>query len=101
MRDFNLLESLRSQLDRTDEEILFLIKRRLQTAKKIAQYKFKNEMEIFQPERENQLMNDRISKGHNMQLNQEFVIDLFELLVKESKDFQQKEVKKLKEKNSY
>lgn len=90
MEEYNMLTKLREQIDNTDNEILILIKRRLQTAKKIAQYKVKNNMEIFQKDREDQVFNEKISKAINMDLDKDFIINLFEIIIEESKKEQQK-----------
>lgn len=85
-----MLDKLRGQMDNTDNEIMILLKRRIQTSRKIAQYKLKNNLEIYQRERENQVINEKISKAINMDLDKEFVLDLFERIILESKKEQQK-----------
>ena len=90
MIEDNMLDKLRGQMDNTDNEIMILLKRRIQTSRKIAQYKLKNNLEIYQRERENQVINEKISKAINMDLDKEFVLDLFERIILESKKEQQK-----------
>ena len=90
MIDDNMLDKLRGQIDNTDNEIMILLKRRIQTSRKIAQYKIKNNLKFYQQERENQVINDKISRAINMDLDKEFILDLFERIILESKKEQQK-----------
>lgn len=94
MVEFDILEKLREQIDRTDEEILILIKRRLQTAKKIAKYKKTNNMQIEDLDRETLLIFERIKKATTMNLPESFVRDIFELVLDQSKKIQKEEFKK-------
>jgi chorismate mutase len=84
----NTLDFLREQIDRTDTEILYLLKRRFQTVKKIAKYKKSKNLEIFDNNRENEIIFDRINNSRNMELNENFIRELFELILAESKKIQ-------------
>jgi chorismate mutase len=97
--EYDLLESLRGQIDRIDEELLILLKRRFQTSKKIAKYKLEHNMPVFDKERENLIFFDRLNKGRNMQLNEEFVREFFDLILDESKKIQEEFIEKKKNKN--
>lgn len=94
MVEFDILEKLREQIDRTDEEILILIKRRFQTAKKIAKYKKTNNMQIEDLDRETLLIFERIKKATTMNLPESFVRDIFELVLDQSKKIQKEEFEK-------
>jgi len=94
----NILENLRNQIDNNDNEILLLIKRRLQTSKKIAEYKIKNDLEIFQPGREQEIINKLISKSTTMNINSRFVTKIFDEIFEESKKIQQEVFNKNKQK---
>ena len=64
MGNFDILESLRSQLDTIDNEILILLKRRFQTVKKVAEYKMKNNLDVYQPDREDEVQKKVSQKEH-------------------------------------
>lgn len=92
--NYNIFEKLREQIDRTDEEILILLKRRFQTVKKIGKYKKDNNIEIEDRNRENNLIIAKIAKARTMQLDEAFIRDLFELIIDESKKIQEENNKK-------
>jgi chorismate mutase len=85
-----LLDRYRAQLDNVDSEIIYLIKRRFQVTQKIAKYKKENNMEIYQPSRENEIFNKISSKAITMKIDENFIQDLFGLIIDESKKQQEK-----------
>lgn len=84
-KELTILEKLREQVDNTDKEILYLIKRRLQTIKKIAKYKFENNLEIEDLDREDKVILDKTRLSITLNLNESFIREIFETIVKESK----------------
>ena len=94
MEDLEILENLRLQIDNCDNEIMLLLKRRMQTAKKIAEAKQKLNMEIFQPEREEILIKTRVSKGKEYLFSENFTKKLFQVIMDESKREQEKLIEK-------
>lgn len=84
-KELSILEKLREQVDNTDKEILYLIKRRLQTIKKIAKYKFENNLEIEDLDREDKVILDKTRLSITLNLNESFIREIFETIVKESK----------------
>ena len=93
----NTLDMLRGQIDNSDAEIMILLKRRFQTVKKVAEYKLKNDVEIFQSAREIALLKDKASKAITMGMKDSFVRELFEIILEESR--RQQELVVLKAKN--
>lgn len=89
-----LLDRYRAQLDNVDNEIIYLIKRRFQVTQKIAKYKKENNMEIYQPDREQEIFNILCSKAITMKLDENFIQDLFGLIIDESKKQQEKIISK-------
>ena len=89
---FNTLDQLREQIDRSDEELLYILKRRFQTVKKIAKYKKKSNLEVFDLNRENNVIIKIIAKARTMQLDDNFTRELFELILEESKKIQEKAI---------
>ncbi len=80
-----ILDKLRLQIDNTDNEILYLIKRRFQTIKKIAKYKLEHNLEIEDLNREDAIMLDKTRKSITLNLNESFTRELFEIILQESK----------------
>lgn len=94
MEDIDALESLRHQIDNCDKEIMMLLKRRFQTAKKIAEVKQRLDMEIFQPEREEKVIKYRVSVGKEYLFSENFTKKLFQVIMDESKREQEKLIEK-------
>lgn len=94
MEDKDVLENLRHQIDNCDKEIMLLLKRRFQTAKKIAEVKQRLNMEIHQPSREEIVIKERVSKGKEYLFSEKFTKKLFEVIMEESKLEQQKLIEK-------
>ena len=92
--DEELLERLRNQIDETDKEILYMLKRRIQIVRKIAKFKIENNLEVFQPDREAILFNKLGSQAITLKLDENFVQDLYELIVNESKKAQEEIIAK-------
>jgi len=89
---FNTLDQLREQIDRADQELLYILKRRFQTAKKIAKHKQKNNIKIIDSNRENDLIITIIAKARTMGLDDNFTRELFEIILDESKRIQEEEI---------
>lgn len=96
--DRNLLEDYRKQVDDVDKEILFLIKRRFQLAKKIAEYKKKNDIEIHDIDREEEIINKCIALAKEMKIPSSFIRKIYQEILEESKiEMQHYIAKKFKE----
>jgi chorismate mutase len=80
----NRLEALRSSIDRLDTEFLELLAARMNVVREIGDYKKHNNMEVFQPERWQELMSKRYAVGNKLNLPEEFVKAMFERLHEES-----------------
>ena len=94
-RDYSQLEMLKDQVVRCDEELLILVKRRLQTCKKMAEHVRKNGKEV---EELNQVMEEiyskALSKGKEMGFEGMIAHDLFGIIDEDSKDIQKKALEK-------
>ncbi len=84
----------REQLDNIDNEIIYLVKRRLQVVQKIGKYKNENNMEIYQPDREAEMFNKLSAKAVTMGINENFIQNLFDIIIEESKKEQKKAIDK-------
>lgn len=98
-KTITLLDKLRDQIDRVDDEILYLLKRRVQTVKKVLKYKVDNDMEIYQPDREFYVIAKRCSKAKLMNLDEEFINKLYNLILEESNRIQEKHKEEAKVKS--
>jgi chorismate mutase len=90
--DRNLLEDYRRQVDEVDKEILILIKRRFQLNKKLGEYKHKQNLEIQDPNREDEIIKISIQMANEMNINESFVRKVFHLIMDESKEQQKNHI---------
>ncbi len=88
-----IIEKLETQLAQNDTEILYLLKRRLQTSRKIGTFLRKQNLKPFYEEPE-QVVKKISALSLTMELRQHFVKSLFENLVEESNSVRKKEIEK-------
>jgi chorismate mutase len=84
------LEGLRRQIDQWDDEILRTIGNRMKISEKIGKYKKEQNITILQPNRWNEIIEDRLAKGLNLGLSEEFIVKLFKDIHQESINHQTK-----------
>ena len=53
------LNDLRKQIDEIDAELLPLFTKRMECSRKVAEYKIANNMPVFDPSREEQILNNK------------------------------------------
>jgi chorismate mutase len=78
------INSLRKEIDELDGQIIDLLTRRMDNARKIAVQKVKNDISIFQPDRWNEVLKSRIADGVSKSLSEEFMYQLFQYIHEES-----------------
>ncbi len=78
------LEYLRQQMDTIDMEVVDLLARRMELSNDIGQVKKACNMTAYQPERWNEIVQTRGSRGKKLGLSQEFVVALYQLIHDES-----------------
>ena len=78
------LEDLRFKVDQRDNELLQILKERMELVKSIGQYKKKNNMTILQPDRWEKVLHKSVTKGKQKDLNPAFVSKLFTAIHQES-----------------
>lgn len=84
-QDFNLkLTQLRGQIDEIDERLLNQLSQRLELIKQIGQYKKDNNITILQKDRWFEILENRIKKGTDLGLSDEFVENLLRLIHEDS-----------------
>lgn len=79
------LIKLRKEIDDIDGKLINLIEKRFEISKKIGKIKRERGFEIEDKKRENEIIENRIS---NSKFSREFIVNLFDLIFKESKSMQ-------------
>lgn len=78
------LDSLRSEIDAIDKNLVYLLDKRLDVVIKIGQYKKQNNLPICNKSREQKVMEKTTHSKHNKQ-----VAEIFTKIIDESKDIQE------------
>jgi len=84
------LEKLRTEIDKLDGELLQLLAKRMEIIDEIGRYKKQNNLSIFQLKRWQHILDDRLSIGTNLGLNQAFLLQMLEIVHKASIGQQEK-----------
>ncbi|MBC8314729.1 MAG: bifunctional 3-deoxy-7-phosphoheptulonate synthase/chorismate mutase type II [Bacteroidales bacterium] len=80
----NLLEELRSEIDKIDQQLIDILARRMTIVEEIGKYKKANKITILQLKRWNQIFSERIHTGQELGLSKEFIMKLLEAVHEES-----------------
>jgi chorismate mutase len=80
----NLLEKLRSEIDKLDQELIEILARRMSVVEEIGKYKKANRITILQLKRWSQVIRERVGAGEHLGLSHEFLMRLLEALHEES-----------------
>ncbi|MDO8511324.1 MAG: chorismate mutase [Nanoarchaeota archaeon] len=84
------LQEYRKKIDALDEQLLELVVKRLEICKEIAKYKLENKLPVQDQEREKIILQERIEAFQEKGFDDEtFIKELFEIIIKKSKDIQQ------------
>lgn len=78
------LEDLRDQIDSIDKELIETLSARMKIVEEIGEYKKNNNVTTLQLNRWDALLKDRVIKGQSVSLNEEFVVELYRTIHKES-----------------
>ena len=90
------LDDFKSQIIKCDEEILYLIKRRVEVFRRISKFKFKNNILLEKYDDKKNFLFYADKKTEALKLNKKPVIEIFKILEKESNEILEKEFLKLK-----
>ncbi len=85
--DYKLIDTLsqlRTQIDHFDEDILEILKKRMEISEAIGKCKKENNITIFQPKRWTEIIEKRIKVGRNKGLSPEFISEVFKAIHQES-----------------
>ena len=80
----NQLQSFRQDIDNYDMKILELLMRREEVVKQIANLKYLNGITVFQLKRWFEILDTRKKKGETLDLDENFVYEIFEIIHKYS-----------------
>ena len=82
------LKDYREQIDEIDREIVALLTKRLGIVKSIADYKKKNNLQVLDKKREKVVLEEKLNLAQKNNLDEEFVVDIFEKIMEQSKKIQ-------------
>lgn len=80
----NKLEELRTEIDKTDGQLLHILAKRMEIIDEIGEYKKENDITILQMKRWAGIIEDRLSIGTHLGLEKQFLKKLLSLIHKES-----------------
>jgi len=80
----NKLELLRKDIDKIDEELVKLVSNRIKVIKEIGIYKKQNNIKPLQPKRWEKVLNSKIDKAIELNINPELIKDIYNRIHKES-----------------
>lgn len=89
----NRLETLRTQIDLIDDQIMGLLGKRMRIVDDIGSLKKKNNVAILQVKRWNEIMERMIIEGKQNHLSEAFVLDIYKAIHQESIDHQKNVMK--------
>jgi len=78
------LKEIREHLDRIDSALLMILAERMSLIPKVAEYKKKNKIKRFQPEREREIIEKKRKMAGDNGLNPDLVEDLFKRIIEDS-----------------
>ena len=78
--DPDALQVLRDKIDLLDAEMLQLLGERMQIVEEMGAWKRDHEVTILQLERWREIIEDRLAKGGNIGLSDEYVLNLFQII---------------------
>ena len=81
------LKDIRKEIDKENQEILKLFLERMENAGKVAEYKSKNNLPVFNPEREREILKEIQDKSGDMEL---YSYQLFQTIMELSRAYQNK-----------
>ena len=82
--DSFVLDNLREEIDNIDDELLYLIAKRMEVSEKIGEFKKKHKVTVLQMDRWKQVLEHHISRGVSLGLDGESVKEIFEIIHKDS-----------------
>lgn len=84
------LKEIRESIDKIDKHILTLLDERFKLMPLVKDYKDKNNLPIDDPKREEQLLKRLKELAKEKNIDENFIADLYQLIIAESKNHQRK-----------
>ena len=78
------LQTLRGEIDELDEELLHLLKKRIEIVEYIGDFKLKNNVTVFQLERWIEILKTRGDLAIELGIDKEFIVEMMKTIHKES-----------------
>lgn len=91
------LEELRDEIDKYDDKLLHIFECRMAVARKIGEYKKKNNITILQTSRWDQMLTRRIEEAQQKGLSEDFIVKIFRAIHQESINHQTRVMNELAE----
>ena len=89
------LDDIRLEMNKCDQELIDVFKKRMSLAKEVANYKFEHDLPIFDKERETKLIEKNIKLLNDKEL-ESYYLEWLNTMLKVSKDYQEKIIRELK-----
>jgi len=89
------LDDIRLEINKCDQELIDVFKKRMSLAKEVANYKFEHDLPIFDKERETKLIEKNIKLLNDKEL-ESYYLEWLNTMLKVSKDYQEKIIRELK-----
>lgn len=86
------MKNLRNEVDKLDSEIVQLLEKRFDVVKEIAKFKIKNNIPIYDPERETQILEKSLNNLENKEYFDE-IEKIFKQIMASSKTYQNQIIK--------
>lgn len=78
------IDLYRSMIDECDDNLIEIIKHRMEISDRIGEYKRENNISVLQPERYNEILRQRMAQAENEGLNPAFIKRLYDAIHSES-----------------
>ncbi|MBS0011159.1 MAG: bifunctional 3-deoxy-7-phosphoheptulonate synthase/chorismate mutase type II [Bacteroidales bacterium] len=89
-RQLEGLTEFRRQIDHWDAELIRILRNRMSISEEIGRYKKKENITILQTGRWSEILEDRLAKARQQGMSDQFIIEIFKQIHKESISFQNK-----------
>lgn len=86
------LNSIRTQIDELDQNLLYILYERMQMSQKISNIKKEYNISIFQPERSEIILQQFKNEGKFLKLNEKFTEKIFKIIHEESMNIQNRSI---------
>lgn len=80
----NTLGELRQQITATDQQLLTLLAQRQHLVLQVGHYKLQQQLPLYDPQREQQLLHTLLVSGQQQQLAADYITQLFKLIFRHS-----------------